>query len=126
MQENAREREVFFGELLETAFFQECMEQLSGQQNRQEGRCALEYGGMLLQYYYDEYYFSDKQKNILASAVEYLSDAFSGKGVKLNRKDVPVLIYLAELAQEKGVLPDMFLKWWVGKWDMKPKIRVTK
>ena len=117
MQGTVLEWEIFLEELLEYSFFRECMKQSSGQANQQEGRCALEYGGRLLQYYYGEYCFSDKQKNILASAVEYLSDAFCGNEVTVNGKDVPVLIYLAERAQENGILPDRFMKWWADKWN---------
>ena len=107
------EWEEFLKELLESSFFQECIEKTSvGQQNVYERRIVLLCGSKLLQQYYGEYCFSDKQKNVLASAIEYLTDAFEGKGGQINMKEVPVLIYLAELAQEEGIIPETFAQWW--------------
>lgn len=135
MQEKETELEVFLDGLLEFVFFKECV--ASEEKNRrQEGRWMLLKGELLLQQYYGEdesagfteevpeYFleklnrcFTDKQKNILISAIEYLSDAFGKTGAKVKKEEVPFLIYQAELAQEQGIFPDDFAEVWCAGWE---------
>ena len=131
MQQAKSEVEQFLKELLELDLFLQSVKFSEGKRTEQEGKWALLCGEMLLQQYYGEYCvqdfteqsvssfldglerrFTDKQKNILASAVEYLSEAFYEKGVQIEVEEIPVLIGLAEYAQNRGIFPEVFMEWW--------------
>lgn len=56
--------------------------------------------------------YSDKQSNILKSAIEYLSDAFPEKNKQLRKISIPMLIYLADVAEDAEIKPRLFRDWW--------------
>lgn len=57
--------------------------------------------------------FSDKQENLLCSAIQYLTDAFPEKKMPVKKKDIPLLIYLADEAEDAGISPGQFWEWLV-------------
>ncbi|MBO5302956.1 MAG: hypothetical protein J6A92_02790 [Lachnospiraceae bacterium] len=56
--------------------------------------------------------YSYQQANILKSAICYLSDAFWEKRSYIQKNAIPVLIYLADMAEDAGVQPEAFRLWW--------------
>lgn len=56
--------------------------------------------------------YSDKQKNILESAIQYLTDAFPEKNKNIRKISIPMLIYLADIAQDVELKPRFFREWW--------------
>lgn len=56
--------------------------------------------------------YSDKQKNILESAIEYLTEAFKDSEKIVYSFEMPILIYLADMAEDIGLEPLRFKKWW--------------
>ncbi len=56
--------------------------------------------------------YSDKQKNILDSAIQYLSDAFPEKNKNIRKISIPMLIYLADVAEDAEIKPRFFRDWW--------------
>ncbi len=56
--------------------------------------------------------YTDKQSNILRSAVQYLTDAFPEKNIHLTPKKIPILVYLADWAQDMYIQPEDFWVWW--------------
>ena len=56
--------------------------------------------------------YSDKQKNILESAIQYLSDAFPEKNKNIRKISIPMLIYLANTAEDMELKPRFFRDWW--------------
>ena len=56
--------------------------------------------------------YSDRQANMIESAVEYLSDAFPVKNKQIRKISVPTLLYLADVAQDAEIKPRYFRDWW--------------
>lgn len=56
--------------------------------------------------------YSDKQEDTIRSAVEYLTDAFPEKNKQLKKINIPMLIYLADVAMDAGVKPMYLRQWW--------------
>lgn len=56
--------------------------------------------------------YSNKQRNILESAVQYLSDTFPEKNKNIRKISIPMLIYLADVAEDAEIKPRFFRDWW--------------
>ena len=57
--------------------------------------------------------YSDKQSNMLRSVIQYLTDAFPEKNKQLKKINIPMLIYLADVAMDAGIVKPMYLRqWW--------------
>lgn len=55
--------------------------------------------------------YSDKQCNILKSAIQYLTDAFPEKNKQLRKISIPTLVYMADIAEDKEIKPMYFRQW---------------
>lgn len=55
--------------------------------------------------------YSDKQSNILKSAIQYLTDAFPGKNKQLEKNFIPFLVYVADIAEDREIKPTSFRRW---------------
>lgn len=55
--------------------------------------------------------YSDKQCNILKSAIQYLTDAFPEKNKQLRKISIPMLAYMADIADDKEIKPMFFRQW---------------
>lgn len=55
--------------------------------------------------------YSDKQRDIVKSAIEYLTDAFPEKNKQLRKISIPMLVYLADAAMDKEIKPMYFRQW---------------
>lgn len=55
--------------------------------------------------------YTDKQSNILKSAVQYLTDAFPEKNKQLRKISIPTLVYMADIAEDKEIKPMYFRQW---------------
>ena len=53
-----------------------------------------------------------KQKNILESAIQYLSHTFPEKNKNIRKISIPMLIYLADVAEDAKIKPRFFRDWW--------------
>ena len=56
--------------------------------------------------------YSDKQSNLLRSTVQYLTDAFPVKDKNLKKINIPILLYLADVAEDAEIKPMFFRQWW--------------
>lgn len=56
--------------------------------------------------------YSDRQSNILKSAIQYLTDAFPEKNKQIRKISIPILIYLADVAMDTEIKPMYFRQWW--------------
>lgn len=56
--------------------------------------------------------YSDKQCNILKSAIQYLTDAFPEKNKQLRKISIPTLVYMADIAEDKEIKPMYFRQWY--------------
>ena len=56
--------------------------------------------------------YSNKQRNILESAIQYLTDAFPEKQKQIRKISIPMLIYLADVAEDAEIKPRFFRDWW--------------
>jgi len=56
--------------------------------------------------------YSDKQSDTLKSTVEYLTDAFPQQNKQLKKINIPILIYLADVAMDAEIKPMYFRQWW--------------
>jgi len=56
--------------------------------------------------------YTDKQSNLLRSAVQYLTEAFPVKDKQLKKINIPMLIYLADVAEDVEIRPMLFRQWW--------------
>jgi hypothetical protein len=54
--------------------------------------------------------FTEKQENILKSAIQYLTDAFQAPNKQLRKISIPMLVYLADYAMER-IRPMHFRQW---------------
>ena len=55
--------------------------------------------------------YTDKQSNILKSAIQYLTDAFPEKNKQLRKISIPTLVYMADIAEDKEIKPMYFRQW---------------
>ena len=55
--------------------------------------------------------YTDKQSNILKSAIQYLTDAFPEKNKQLRKISIPTLVYMADIAEDKERKPMYFRQW---------------
>ena len=55
--------------------------------------------------------YSDRQSNMLKSAIEYLTDAFPEKNKQLRKINIPILMYLADVAMDAEIKPMLFRQW---------------
>lgn len=56
--------------------------------------------------------YTDKQSNLLHSVVQYLTDAFPEKNKQLKKINIPMLLYLADIAEDAEIRPLYFRQWW--------------
>ena len=56
--------------------------------------------------------YTDKQNNLLHSVVQYLTDAFPEKNKNIKKISIPMLLYLADVAEDVGIRPLYFRQWW--------------
>ena len=56
--------------------------------------------------------YSDKQCNLLKSAIQYLTDAFPEKNKQIRKISIPMLVYLADVAEDAEIKPRFFRQWW--------------
>lgn len=56
--------------------------------------------------------YTDRQKNTLKSAIEYLENAFSEKSKDICMIYIPMLVYLADVAEYAEINPRLFRDWW--------------
>ena len=56
--------------------------------------------------------YSDRQRNTFKSAIEYLRDALGEEQMQINLKIVPILVCLADIAQDNAIKPQTFKMWW--------------
>lgn len=56
--------------------------------------------------------YTDKQSDLLRSAVQYLTDAFPQPNKQLKKISIPMVIYLADVAMDTGIKPMYFRQWW--------------
>ena len=56
--------------------------------------------------------YSDKQSNMLKSAIQYLTDAFPERNQHLKKISIPIVAYLADMAMDAGIEPLSFRQWW--------------
>lgn len=55
--------------------------------------------------------YTDKQSNILKSAIQYLTDTFPEKNKQLRKISIPTLVYMADIAEDKEIKPMYFRQW---------------
>ena len=55
--------------------------------------------------------YSDRQSNLLKSAIQYLTDAFPEKNKQLRKINIPILMYLADVAMDAEIKPMFFRQW---------------
>ena len=56
--------------------------------------------------------YSDRQSNMLKSAIQYLTDAFPEKNKQIRKISIPMLIYMADVAEDAEIKPMYFRQWW--------------
>lgn len=56
--------------------------------------------------------YSDKQKNTLKSAIQYLENAFPERNKNIRKISIPMLVYLADVAEYDEIKPRFFRDWW--------------
>lgn len=56
--------------------------------------------------------YTDKQKNTLKSAIQYLENAFPEKNKNIRKISIPMLIYLADVAEYDEIKPRFYRDWW--------------
>lgn len=56
--------------------------------------------------------YTDKQGNLLRSAVQYLTESFPVMDKQLKKINIPILLYMADVAEDKAVKPMYFRQWW--------------
>ena len=56
--------------------------------------------------------YTDKQSNLLRSTVQYLAEAFPVKNNQIKKISIPMLLYLADVAEDTGIKPMYFRQWW--------------
>jgi len=106
--------ELFLEEVLKSKFFSN----RNIEQNSEEERKILIMGMMLLDDS-DEKHDCNMRKNTLRSAIEYLEHAFPEGGENIPTEDIPILIYLADMAEYKEIEPERFREWWCARWNKK-------
>ena len=57
--------------------------------------------------------YTDQQKNTLKSAIEYLENAFPEGNKDIKTTSMPLLIYLADVAEYEELSPRRFKDWWL-------------
>lgn len=58
-----------------------------------------------------------KRRNMLKSAFEYLEAAFVERENCVSVGELPVLVYMADAAQDLGIEPACFARWWKCLWE---------
>lgn len=56
--------------------------------------------------------YSDRQCNLLKSSIQYLADAFPEKNRQIRKISIPMLVYLADVAEDAEIKPRFFRQWW--------------
>lgn len=56
--------------------------------------------------------YSDRQENMLESAIQYLGDAFPERHKQLRKISIPMLVYLADICEDYEIKPKMLREWW--------------
>lgn len=56
--------------------------------------------------------YSDKQRNLVKSAIQYLTDAFPEKNRQIRKISIPMLVYMADVAEDAEIKPRFFRQWW--------------
>ena len=119
MRREEAEIDSFFEELIQMELFADCFIS-DGEAWKREELCRyLMRGARLMCYLLGEKLpdgfamkLTDKQKNHLASAVEYLSVAFVEEDITRFIGQLPLLLCLAEFAQNEELSPVRFKCWW--------------
>ncbi|MBO5373546.1 MAG: DUF262 domain-containing protein [Lachnospiraceae bacterium] len=55
--------------------------------------------------------YTAKQSNLLYSVVQYLTEAFPKKNKQLKKINIPMLLYLADVAEDAEIKPKYFRQW---------------
>ncbi|SEW31828.1 DUF262 domain-containing protein [[Clostridium] fimetarium] len=55
--------------------------------------------------------YSNKQQNILLSAIEYLGDAFPDRNKSLRKISIPIILFIADFAMDHDIKPMYTRKW---------------
>lgn len=121
---------VFINELLESRFFKtSCNFSKAQRKNSDDEKCIM-LSSMLLDSNYAGYEvidfseksimeyaasikgsYTDKQRNILKSAILYLSDAFPEQNKAIRKILIPQLVYMADYAMDQDI-KSMYLRQW--------------
>jgi len=121
---------AFINELLESRFFaSSCNFSKAQRKNSDDEKCIM-LSSMLLDSNYEGYEitdfseksimeyavsikgkYTDKQKNILQSAIQYLSDAFPESNKSIRKILIPQLVYMADYALDKNIRSLYFRQW---------------
>lgn len=56
--------------------------------------------------------YSDRQSNMLKSAIQYLTDAFQVRDKGLKKINIPIVVYISDVAMDAGIIPTFFRRWW--------------
>jgi len=70
--------------------------------------------------------YSDKQSNIMKSAIQYLTDAFPKKNEQLRKNFIPMLVYVADIAEDKEIRPTSFRQWFAYFMQEDPRLEAYK
>lgn len=57
--------------------------------------------------------YSDKQSNIMKSAIQYLTDAFPETNKQLGKAFIPLLVCVADIAEDNEIKPISFGRWFM-------------
>jgi len=119
MKQDETGADTFFNDLYQMEFFTYQPWYESGGRRRKELDVYLRKGIELIRCLLEEKQpgdlvseLPDKEKNILTSAIEYLTEAFSSGNIMISEEQLPLLLCLAEVAQNEEILPEVFCIWW--------------
>ena len=119
MKQGERDTDLFFGELFQMELFQTSFWCKDAEWGQEELKSSMLKGTRLINSLLEKSkltkaksVLTDKEKNTLVSAIEYLTEAFSFGTIKIRKEQLPLLICLAEVAQNEEILPEVFKEWW--------------
>lgn len=121
----------FINELLKSKFMSESGNFSASQRKSNDDQKCIIQGMMLLDKKYASYElvdfsetsimsysesvknnYSNKQQNIILSAIQYLNDAFPTSNKSLRKISIPILIYLADFSMDNDKKPIFFRQWY--------------
>jgi len=119
MKQGERDTDLFFGVLFQMELFQTSFWCKDAEWGQEELKSSMLKGTRLINSLLEKSkltkaksVLTDKEKNTLVSAIEYLTEAFSFGTIKIRKEQLPLLICLAEVAQNEEILPEVFKEWW--------------